>query len=174
MADWKALYERHCAAVWKIAWRVVHDREIAADCVQETFLAAMALNQTQPIREWEAFLVSVAVRKALDQLRSKCRSRQRLSDNELFEIPSPTASPDQQVAASELADRLREALTELPDVQAEVFCLRVFQELSYHEIAVQLGLDDQHVGVLLHRARQRLQIELEDIRPVISRETNHD
>ena len=174
MPDWKAIYERHSAAVWKAAWRVLRDRDSAADCVQETFLAAMTLSQRQPVREWEGLLVSVAVRRALDQLRTKCRTRRRQTNVGLLEIPSASPTPEQAVAAAELADRLREALVELPSLQAEVFCLRIFNDLSYHEIAGQLDLDDQHVGVLLHRARQNLQCQLEDVRPFISREKTYD
>lgn len=170
MADWKAIYERHSAAVWKTAWRLLRDRDSAAECVQETFLAVMTLAQTQPIREWESLLVSVAVRRALDQLRIRCRARRRHSPIELRQIRAADPTPEQMVAATELADCLREALVELPALQAEVFCLRVFNSMSYHEIATQLDLDDQHVGVLLHRARENLQRQLNDFRPLIAQD----
>jgi RNA polymerase sigma-70 factor, ECF subfamily len=161
--DWQDIYERHSTAVWKTAWRILRDRDCAADCVQETFLAALTLAQKHPIREWEGLLVSVAVRRALDQLRTRCRARQRQSHVGLLEIHSSNPTPEQTAMAAELADRLREALVELPALQAEVFCLRAFNDLSYHEIAVQLELDDQHVGVLLHRARQDLQRRLDTV-----------
>ena len=52
--------------------------------------------------------------------------------------------------------RLRKALAQLPTQQAEVFCLRSINDLSYREIAGQLDLKTSAVGVLLHRARSRL------------------
>jgi RNA polymerase sigma-70 factor (ECF subfamily) len=44
----------------------------------------------------------------------------------------------------------------LPDRQAEVFCLRCLEDLSYRAIAKQLDLKVSAVSVLLHRARARL------------------
>ena len=48
------------------------------------------------------------------------------------------------------------ALANLPEQQAEVFCLRVFNEMSYREIARQTGIHPSTVSVLLHRARLKL------------------
>lgn len=159
MPDWQALYERHSATVWKAAWRILRDWNGAADCVQETFLAVMSSSPAQPVREWEALLVSVAVRRALNQLRDRAR---RQSSAGAEEVRSLVPSPEQAVAATELAERLREALADLPERQAEVFCLRAFHDMSYQEIAGQLGIRDEHVGVLLHRARHALGRTLKD------------
>ena len=159
MLDWKSIYEQHSSAVWKVAWRVLRDRDLAADCVQETFLSVMANSTKVPIGEsGKGLLVhGIAVRRALDLLRKRCRDRRRYTSGELRVLGSTVPTPEQSAIAEELAERLRTALVELPERQAEVFCLRSFNDLSYQEIANQLGLDEPHVGVLLHRARQNLQ-----------------
>ncbi len=54
----------------------------------------------------------------------------------------------------------------MPADQAEVFWLRTVEELSYEEIAEQMGIDANHVGVLLHRARQKLRQWLADLNPL--------
>jgi len=171
--DWHAIYERHSNAVWKSAWRILRHDESAADCVQETFLAAMGLAKTQPIRDWEKLLVSIAVRRALDELRRRCRARHRESAIRQQELRSTVLPPEEIVAAAELANRLRELLAQLPPHQAEVFCLRVFHALSYQEIATELDLDEQHVGVLLHRAKRSLQRQLDDSQAVNPLESPH-
>ena len=56
---------------------------------------------------------------------------------------------------------VRAALVRLPKQQAEVVCLRWLDELTYQEIGDQLGLAPGAVGVLLHRARKRLQRQLD-------------
>ena len=53
-------------------------------------------------------------------------------------------------------DHLRLALTRLPDGQAEAFCLRWIEGMSYEEISERLEIEPNHVGVLLNRARKRL------------------
>jgi len=71
-------------------------------------------------------------------------------------VVGPQAGPQEQAEGAELAERLRAALAELPNRQAEAFCLRWLDEMSYQQIGERLGLDANAVGVLLHRARKRL------------------
>jgi RNA polymerase sigma factor (sigma-70 family) len=56
----------------------------------------------------------------------------------------------------ELVTRLREALGQLPPLEAQVFCLRYLNSISYHGIAKELGIKTTTAGVLLHRARVKL------------------
>ncbi len=64
--------------------------------------------------------------------------------------------PERELEKEELAGRLRMSLGELPPLETEVFCLRYFDELSYRQIARQLEINRNTVGVLLHRARKKL------------------
>jgi RNA polymerase sigma-70 factor (ECF subfamily) len=68
-------------------------------------------------------------------------------------MPGPGADPPQ---AAEDAALLRDALGRIPAGQAEVFCLRYMSDLSNREIAQQVGMTSNAVGVLLYRARARL------------------
>jgi RNA polymerase sigma-70 factor (ECF subfamily) len=71
-------------------------------------------------------------------------------------VPARDPSPTDQLAYADLSDRLRGALGQLPHQQAEVFCLRCLDDLSYRDIARQLDLKVSAVSVLLYRARGRL------------------
>jgi RNA polymerase sigma-70 factor (ECF subfamily) len=57
----------------------------------------------------------------------------------------------------ELADRLRQAITQLPDREAAVFCLRYFDDLSYQDIAETLHIQTGAVASALHKARLKLE-----------------
>ncbi len=93
----------------------------------------------------------------MDRLRRRAREGKRETKGlDCADLPSTGPRPDQAAESGELADRLRRALAELPEQQAEVFCLRVFNELRYGEIARQTGINPSTVSVLLHRARLRL------------------
>jgi RNA polymerase sigma-70 factor (ECF subfamily) len=70
--------------------------------------------------------------------------------------------PSQGIEDAELSARLRAALADIPPRQAEAFCLHSLDDWSYAEIAQHLGASVDAVGVLLHRARTRLQRLLED------------
>jgi RNA polymerase sigma-70 factor (ECF subfamily) len=67
------------------------------------------------------------------------------------------ACPHQQAERQELLEKVRQSLSELPPQEAQVFSLRYLNDMSYRQIAEQLGITTNSVGVLLHRARARLQ-----------------
>ena len=78
-------------------------------------------------------------------------------------ISSPGAiAPERSQRDSEFRRRLRQALLQLTDRNAQVFCLRYFEEFTNKEIAATLNLSQTRVAVILHRARKRLQPELRD------------
>jgi RNA polymerase sigma-70 factor, ECF subfamily len=162
MTDWSELAERHGPAVWKTALRLTGSEADAADCFQETFLSAFRFAGNGEARDWGALLRHLAVARGLDALRRRKRERkgrQEWKASEDAEAARP--GPEAEAARSELAARLRLALAELPPRQAEVFCLRCMEELSYEEIAARLGLKMNAVGVLLNHARARLRELLE-------------
>ena len=75
--------------------------------------------------------------------------------------PPTTATSTKQIQSKELCEKLREALIKLPCRQAEAFCMRYLNDMSQKEIASQLGITNNAAGVLVHRARLKLQQILE-------------
>jgi RNA polymerase sigma-70 factor (ECF subfamily) len=166
MTDWSQIVAEHGPVVWKTARRLLANDADAADCFQQTFLGAVELNRREPIREWPALLRRLATARALEQLRLRIRRRGREgslseSDSEDFRATGPLEAAQ----ASELADRLRRALVEIEARQAQVFCLSQLEGLSYDEVASELGLTVNHVGVLLNRAREALRERLKGLAP---------
>jgi len=157
MTDWQEIVARHNELAWRTAYRLLGRYEEAADCLQEAFLAAWEVSKTERIRNWPALLVRLVSRRALDRLRRRLRLAGRSQDMpDWSALAAKDPSPADQAIGSELAERLRGALSRLPDRQAEVFCMRCLNDLSYKDIARQLEMKVSAVGVLLHRARSRL------------------
>jgi RNA polymerase sigma-70 factor (ECF subfamily) len=157
MTDWQDVVRRHSGLVWRTAYRLLGRHDEAADCFQEAFLAAWEISKSQPVRHWPGLLVRLATRRALDRLRRRLRQAGQVQDlPDWSSVASREPTPQEHLAGSELAEKLRLAVGELPDHQAEVFCMRCLEELSYRDIARQLGLKVSAVSVLLHRARGRL------------------
>jgi|HubBroStandDraft_6_1064221.scaffolds.fasta_scaffold487992_2 RNA polymerase sigma-70 factor (ECF subfamily) len=168
MTDCEQIVATHSALVWTTAFRLLGHHEDAADCTQDAFLEALAVARRSPVRSWKALLVRLATCSALDRLRRQAREDKRKTKGlDCANLPSSGSRPDQAAESSELAERLRHALAELPEQQAEVFCLRVFNDLRYREIARQTGINPSTVSVLLHRARLRLRelLPAEDSNP---------
>ena len=157
MTDWQRVVSEHSDAVRQTAWRLVGNEADAADCLQEAFMAAVKVSRNRRVRNWRGLLKVLATRRALDKLRSRIRQSARSSSlADWSAVASPAPGPVQTAEAAELAARLRLALPQLSPAQAEVFCLRHLDDLSYRQIAGQLDIKMSAVGVLLHRARTRL------------------
>ena len=139
------------------AWRVLGHAGDAEDAVQEALLDAFHLHRSQNVASWGALLRRLATCRALDVLRKR-RTAEPLST----QAAGPAAAEPPAVAvASELAQRLREALLQLAPREAEVFSLRYFGELTNEEIAAELKMTTGAVGVALHKARESLKELLE-------------
>jgi RNA polymerase sigma-70 factor (ECF subfamily) len=157
MTDWSQIVQQHGPIVWRTAHRLLNNDADACDCFQRTFISALELERTEVIRNWPALLKRLATARALERLRQRRRESSRLTAlAERSLIDRKRVGPVQAAEASELAEHLREALAELDDRQAQVFCLACLDGLRYQEIADLLGVTVNHVGVLLNRARATL------------------
>ena len=153
--DWQAIVSRHGGIVWQTAWRLLRNEAEAADCYQDTFLAAIQIANREPVLNWPAMLRCLATNNALTRLRQR-HEIHPASVAELMTLSAGSSDPHTDLEAAELREQLDQSLAALPAQQAEVFCLRFFSEMSYDEIARELGISRSAVGVLLHRARSRI------------------
>ena len=159
MIDWQIIIEKHGPAVWQTSYRLLGNHTDAADCFQETFVCALEFSRRQRVRNFSALLTRLATTRAIDQLRQRFHRSERLNDVAKVDwvaVPSTNPGPDQMVQQQELLDRLRDSLTKLPLPEAQVFCMRYLNDMSYRQIAKELGIKTNAAGVLLHRARAKL------------------
>ncbi|MFT3882969.1 MAG: RNA polymerase sigma factor [Gemmatales bacterium] len=161
MTDWSLLVKQHGPLVWQTVYRLLNHDADAADCFQKVFLSAIQLEKKEAIQHWPALLKRLATTRALDQLRNRYRRQQRLQPLDA----SPTVDvrlhdPSEYAFAGELADELRQALSELEPIAAEIFYLASFEGWSYEEIAGQWGMTSNHVGVLISRTKAALRKKL--------------
>jgi RNA polymerase sigma-70 factor (ECF subfamily) len=170
MVPWSEVVKQHGPLVWQTVYRLVRREADAADCFQNTFLAALELSRRQTIRHWPALLKHVATVQALNRLGQRAREERRLRP--LGDEPgtSREVPPEQAAGTAELSERLALALAELEPRQAEVFALACLEGWSYQEIAAELNLTVNHVGVLLNRARAALRDRLRAFDPHRQRE----
>src|SRR4051812_38728085 len=117
MINWEAIAREHGPLVWRTARRIVGSNEAdAADCYQETFLAALALaRRNEPVRNWPGLLQRIATARALNILRTRRRNNARMvPDFHLDDASGSGATPGEAAQSDELMERLREALARLP------------------------------------------------------------
>ncbi len=129
----------------RYATRLVGDRELARDVVQDTFLRLMETRQSEIDRPKD-WLYRVCHNRALDVVR-----KQRRASSFAYETKGPVAVPavaERQRAVSELF----ELVDTLPAAQRNVMRMRFRDGQSYQRISARTGLSMGTVGSVLHVA----------------------
>jgi RNA polymerase sigma-70 factor (ECF subfamily) len=170
--DWQRIVSEQGPLVWRTAYRLLGNQADTADCFQETFLAALELSRRQAVRNVSGLLVRLATSRAIDRLRQRGR-REHLMDGGTGADTGGAGDPAGRAQDQELVGQLREAIGQLPEQEARVFCLRYLNEMSYRQIARELCIGINAVGVALFRAKARLRAAL-GATPAGEDEVNHE
>ncbi len=172
MQDWQTIVAECGPLVWRTAYRLLGNHADAADCFQETFLAALELSRRQPVRNMSGLLVRLATTRAIDRLRQISRRERGQAEGGDCD-QTGGSGPADQAQTRELVGQLRAAIGGLPPQEAKVFCLRYLSEMSYRQIAGQLGIGINVVGVSLYRAKAKLRDALGAV-PMDKDEVSHE
>jgi RNA polymerase sigma-70 factor, ECF subfamily len=159
VSDWDWLVREHAPLVFATAKRILGQAADAEDVTQEVLIEAVRLGQGKTIRNWPGLLRRLSACRAVDRLRQR-RNVVPLQANAIRDF---APGPEQAAMARELAERLRQALAQLPPREAEVFCLRYFDEMAYQQIAEVLDIQPGAVAQALHKARVRLEALLSEV-----------
>jgi len=147
--------------VYNTAYRLLGDRDAAADASQEAFLAAFQAIKSFRGGSFRAWLLRIVTNACYDQLRAKKRRPTTSLDALLVDAsensyPSRMVSPDNHVMRRELQAELQRGLLSLPEEQRLVVILSDVQGLSYEEIATATNTNLGTVKSRLSRARAHL------------------
>ncbi len=142
------------ARMLRTIWRVVHDRDLAQDALQDALttlwrkLPAIARHPNP-----EAFVLRVCLDAACDQMRAHLRRRRR--DVPLDDLPASNV-PQAEAHESVVRDEVVRAIGRLKRPQATALLLRALHEESYEMIAAALGCSEVTARVHVLHAREKL------------------
>jgi len=154
------IVKRYQRRVYATAVRIVRRHDVADDVVQEAFLRAhQALGRFDLSRPFGPWICRIAANLAVNHVRSP-QAREEALPEAHAETPVPGGSPLAGVLDTEARVELARALEGLSAEQRAVFALRVFEDLSYKEIAEALEISIGTVMSRLSRARERLRVAL--------------
>lgn len=150
------LFVAHRDLLFTVAYEMLGSAADAEDVLQETWLRWAAVDPGQ-VQNPRAYLVRIATRQALNQLRTLSRRRESYVGQWL---PEPLLTAPDAAQELELADRVSTAvllvLETLSPAERAVFVLReVFGE-GYDEIAEAVGRTPTAVRQIAHRARKHV------------------
>ncbi len=136
------VYDRYGEAAYSLAVRIVRDRDLAADVVQDAFLAVWRKAAAfDPARgQASTWILTMTHNKAVDLVRREQRRRADQLDDDRPEVPSTEPGPDQLAWMSAARGQIREAMAGLPATHREVIELAYFGGYSQSELAEMLSV----------------------------------
>ena len=163
--------EQHGEYLLRYALQHVRDRHAAQDLVQETWLAALqSVARFEGRSSERTWLAGILRHKAIDHIRKSCR--ERLSSHashyrfdsaachaDTTWCGAGTASwvdPARWLEKQQLMAALDRCLSGLPSRTRIVFALCDLEEMPHADVAHRLGVTDNNLYVLLHRARRKI------------------
>jgi RNA polymerase sigma-70 factor (ECF subfamily) len=152
-------------SLYRVARRLTRESAAAHDLVQETYLRAFRAAHTFHLQEFgiRPWLLRIMNNLFITRGERDKRQPRGMGDEFLSKISDPHSAP---AHSSELFDGLDEhlagALEDLPHEYQQVLLLWAVEELSYKEISMALDIPIGTVMSRLHRARERLSIQLRD------------
>jgi len=158
--DISALIAEHSDAVYRVAFSITRDRDLAEDVSQDALIKAWQKLPTfrgdAPLRNW---ILRITHNTAISSIR---RRRDELRDPD--ELPERETL---RTVADDVTDRLAlerfmASLDELDEVSRSIVVLRELESMSYDEICDVLGVPLPTVKTRLLRARRHLAEALED------------
>jgi RNA polymerase sigma-70 factor, ECF subfamily len=151
--------------VYRFVAALLSRADTAEDIVQEAFVKGyLALNDFELGRPFYPWISTIARNLALNNIRREEREKPISEiDDFLYQIPDSSVNPLERMIEKENDKRLLRGITALPIQFRSVFILRMFEKMSYEEIARYLNISVGTVDSRLHRARERLIEALKDL-----------
>jgi RNA polymerase sigma-70 factor (ECF subfamily) len=162
------LIERHQTKIYGFIYSKIQDRDVCEDVFQDTFVKVIKTLKSKSYNEEGKFLpwvMRIAHNLVIDYYRkSKKMPMQR--DNDEYSIFSFISDNSPNIESRIITEQveldLSRIIKELPDDQKEVLVMRIYQDLSFKEIA-------DLTGVSINTALGRMRYALLNLRKVIEK-----
>ncbi len=163
MAAFEKLYIEFSPEIYAIACEITRNKEESHDLVQDCFVAALenisTLKEPDKIKNW---LIRIAANKSRDYLKKKKPSvltedQYEVIDN--LEEEDIAAIPEVSLETEERIDDVNEILACLTEEKRLCLLLRFKYDMSYAEIANELGITESAVKSRISRAKDDIEKE---------------
>ena len=157
------LFDMYKKRVINYCYRFCGNPFVAEDLAQETFIRVYKAGpRYDPKSRFSTWLFKIATNVCLNELRkpvykNKIASLDDAEQVEQVELrDNGNTGADENIEGQEMQKMIMEAVQSLPENQRVALLLRVDQDFSYKEIGKQIKCNENHVKILIHRARKKL------------------
>jgi RNA polymerase sigma-70 factor (ECF subfamily) len=155
----RAIYDTHVDRVYRLAFRLAGDAELAKEFTQDAFIRAFErLGTFRGDSALSTWLHAITVSVALNGLRKVRRLKREVQLEHAESLGSNRPRSDPL-----LRQRLDEAIDKLPTGYRTVFLMHDVQGFTHEEIGAALGIEVGTSKAQLFRARARLRERLADL-----------
>ncbi len=146
---------------YRLAMRLLNNREEAEDVVQEVFLKTWKMrDDLEKYRSVEALMMTMTRNMCLDKL--KMKKNKALSLHPDYNPPQHQ-NPHEQSEQKDLVRRVRQVIGQLPEQQRTIIQLRDVEAYSFDEMMEITGFDKNYMRVNLSRARKKIRETIEKL-----------
>ena len=162
------LIERHQSKIYGFIYSKIADRDITDDVFQDTFIKVIKTLKSNSYNEEGKFLpwvMRIAHNLVVDHFRrnKKMPMHRETEEYSIFSYMTDNSmNVEGRMITDQVADDLRRLLDELPADQKEVLVMRMYQDMSFKEIA-------ESTGVSINTALGRMRYALMNLRKVIEK-----
>lgn len=152
----RELYDANVDRVYRLAYRLAGDDDLARDITQDTFIRAFErLHEFRGEARLSTWLHSIALSMALNARRKVKRLRREVDLEEGMDVAGTfrEAEPD-------LKQRMAAAIDALPEGYRTVFVMHDVEGFTHEEIGGALGVETGTSKAQLSRARAKLRTAL--------------
>lgn len=154
--DLESFYDEYADKVYKFFYIKSLDKMTAEDLTSQTFIAFMEKSRTAKVNTYKSYLYGIMRNTWITFLRDKYDASITDVENiEDFGTYSDSVVDYYEKSGSE-HDRLVHFVNKLPEKQREIITMRLVQNMSVKEVALQLGRDKNYVKTTHHRGIKRL------------------
>lgn len=158
----RELYDAHAGRVYRLAYRLTGDADLAREFTQDTFVRAFSqLPRFRGDSAFSTWLHRITVTVVANAMRRVKRFRERETD---LEDVHPLSSEGPGVDPV-LRERLHRAISALPDIYRVTIIMHDLEGYTHSEIAEVLGVAEGTCKSRLSQARAQLRAALADLAP---------
>lgn len=153
-----ALYDRYIERIYRFVYFKTFDKDVAEDIVSTVFLKAYERIGTYDVKRgaFSQWIYGIARNAVIDHYRTQ---KQHIDIEDIFDIGEHERT-EEKIDARELLVKVEKYLTTLNPRQREIVTLRLWEELSYREIAEIVGGTEDAAKVMFSRTIRELRDKL--------------
>ena len=160
-SEFKLLVMPYSSRLYRMAFRLMGNREEAEDVVQEVYVKLWGMrNELTKYNSIEALAIRITRNLCLDQLRRRKVNLDAMKAESLKE-ESRSVSPAEKLEKKEEAEMVHTLIAALPEPQRSLVHLRHLEGKEYEEISEMVNMNVNAIRVSISRARKQMREMLE-------------